>query len=226
MSTINAATNNQQSQASTTTSNTASQTGAEKMGDEFNNFLKLLTAQVRNQDPLSPLDSTQFVEQLATFSSLEQQVRGNSSLESIAGMIGDLHAMFASDWIGKTVTVESSWVPYSGDAVSFKVNAPETVDKAILNITNSAGETLWTEALDLDEEQYAWDGRTVSGVDASTDEVYQFGIDLFSGTNFVGTVAPQVITQVTDVGTESGTLKIGTSSKLSANVDQVHKVAE
>ncbi|MEM9988284.1 MAG: flagellar hook capping FlgD N-terminal domain-containing protein, partial [Pseudomonadota bacterium] len=45
--------------------------------DEFNQFLQLLTAQVENQDPLEPLDSTQFVEQLATFSSLEEQVQTN-----------------------------------------------------------------------------------------------------------------------------------------------------
>ena len=44
------------------------------IGEEFNSFIQLLTAQVRNQDPLAPLDSTQFVEQLATFSTLEQQV--------------------------------------------------------------------------------------------------------------------------------------------------------
>lgn len=223
MSTINAASSAQQNQTNTTPT---AQSGAEKMGDEFNNFLKLLTAQVRNQDPLSPLDSTQFVEQLATFSALEQQVRGNTSLESIATMIGDLHSMFASDWIGKTVTVESSWVPYSGEDVSFKVNAPEAADTAILNISDSNGETIWTEALDLSDEVHGWSGRTSSGVDATSGDVYQFGIDLYSGTTFLGTVAPQVLTTVTDVGTESGTLKIGTSSNLTANVDQVHKVTD
>lgn len=55
--------------------------------EEFDTFLTLLTAQIRNQDPLAPLDSTQFVEQLATFSNLELQAEGNQTLESIARMM-------------------------------------------------------------------------------------------------------------------------------------------
>ncbi|MEM6649158.1 MAG: flagellar hook capping FlgD N-terminal domain-containing protein [Pseudomonadota bacterium] len=57
--------------------------------DEFNQFLQLLTAQVENQDPLQPLDSTQFVEQLATFSSLEEQVQTNDLLASILSELRD-----------------------------------------------------------------------------------------------------------------------------------------
>ncbi len=56
-------------------------------GEEFSTFLTLLTAQIENQDPLAPLDSTQFVEQLATFSNLELQAKGNKSLELIASLL-------------------------------------------------------------------------------------------------------------------------------------------
>jgi flagellar basal-body rod modification protein FlgD len=55
--------------------------------EDFDTFLTLLTAQVENQDPLAPLDSTQFVEQLATFSALEQQVTTNDHLEKIAALL-------------------------------------------------------------------------------------------------------------------------------------------
>lgn len=221
MSTVTSATN---TQANTTAQQQTGQLSQPQMGEEFDNFLKLLTAQLRNQDPLSPLDSTQFVEQLATFSSLEQQVRGNASLESMASMIGDIHAMFASEWIGKSVTVESSWVPYSGQSVDFMVNAPDAADKAILNIKDSAGETIWTNALDLSDETHSWNGQTLSGVEAQTDQIFEFGIDLYSGTNFLGTAAPQVKTTVTNVANENGTMRVGTSSNLSASVDKVSKI--
>ncbi len=56
-------------------------------GEEFDTFLRLLTAQIRNQDPLAPLDSTQFVEQLATFSSVELQAKSNALLAEIAQML-------------------------------------------------------------------------------------------------------------------------------------------
>lgn len=57
-------------------------------GEDFATFLTLLTAQIKNQDPLAPLDSTQFVEQLATFSGLELQATANNHLENIAAMLG------------------------------------------------------------------------------------------------------------------------------------------
>lgn len=228
MTTVNPAATTQTgtTQSGSNAQQSATEAGQAQMGEEFNNFLQLLTAQLRNQDPLSPLDSTQFVEQLATFSSLEQQVRGNTSLESMASMMGDIHAMFASDWLGKTVTVESSWVPYSEAPVEFKVNAPDSADRAILNIKDSAGETVWTEALDLSDDTHNWRGQKLSGLDAQSGEIFEFGIDLYAGTEFVGTVAPQVMTTVTDVANENGTLRIGTSSSLSASVDKVHKVSE
>jgi len=56
-------------------------------GEEFSTFLSLLTAQIQNQDPLAPLDSTQFVEQLATFTNLELQAKGNQSLDLIAALL-------------------------------------------------------------------------------------------------------------------------------------------
>ncbi len=196
----------------------------QQFGEEYNSFLKLLTAQVRNQDPLSPLDSTQFVEQLATFSALEQQVKGNTSLESIASMIGDLHSMLASDWLGQTVAVESSWVPYSGETVQYKIDAPVEADEAILNIRNSAGETVWADQLDLEDETFSWDGETQSGIPATAQELFEFGIDLYSEGQYIGTVAPQVITTVTNVGNESGSLMLGTDSHLTTDLSKVRKV--
>ena len=71
-------------EASASTSTAAAQA---ELSEEFTQFLSLLTAQVENQDPLSPLDSTAFVEQLATFSSLEQQVQTNSLLKDILAAV-------------------------------------------------------------------------------------------------------------------------------------------
>lgn len=62
-------------------------TSTNATGEEFQTFLTLLTAQIKNQDPLAPLDSTQFVEQLATFSSLELQAKGNQTLDQIVALL-------------------------------------------------------------------------------------------------------------------------------------------
>ena len=80
-------------------SSSNSAVSAATIGEDFDTFLQLLTAQIRNQDPLAPMDSTQFVEQLATFSSLEQQVETNKTLESIASMIGNLVTSDGRTWV-------------------------------------------------------------------------------------------------------------------------------
>ena len=214
-----------QTQTQTNTQTTADTGATAAIGEEFMTFIHLLTAQVKNQDPLSPMDSTQFVEQLATFSALEQQVKSNESLGSIATMIGDLHAMLASEWLGQKVAVESSWVPYSGDPIEYSVDKPDGADRAVLTISDAEGEALWSETLDLDEATHTWDGKLQSGEQAALDTLFEFGIEMYSGDTYLGTVAPKVITTVTDVGSENGAMRIGTASHLTSNLDSVEKLA-
>lgn len=204
----------------------AESASASGMGEEFNSFIQLLTAQVRNQDPLSPMDSTQFVEQLATFSTLEQQVRGNESLASIATMMSDLHAIIASEWLGQKVSIESSWLPYQGDPIEFTFDMPDEADKAVLTIRDSDGEVVWTETLDPDEESQVWSGQTQDGGEIPPDSLLQFSIDLYAGTEYGGSVAPRVITTVTNVGTEYGEMRLGTSAKLSSDIGGVRKISD
>lgn len=194
------------------------------MGREFESFIRLLTAQIRNQDPMSPLDSTQFVEQLATFSALEQQVRSNVSLESIATMIYDMGSLIAGQWLGKTVSFESSWIPYTGSDIEFSADIPAGTDHSALTIRDSNGQVIWTETLAPGASSYSWDGRTSSGATVPVDSVLQFRIDTYKDNQQTGSIAPRVITTVTSVGSEDGALRVGTSSKLSADLASVQIV--
>lgn len=218
MSTVTNTTTTQATQQSS-----ASSAATQQFGEEFNNFIKLLTAQVQNQDPLSPMDSTQFVDQLATFSSLEQQVQTNSSLGGISSLIGDLHTMFASEWLGETVTIESSWVPYTGSEIRYLTNSPEGADSAYLTVRNSDGELIWSEQLDSDSSVHTWNGQTNSGETIAEDELFEFSIDYYKGSEYISLGAPQLITTITEVGSENGTLRFGTSSHLSADLYSVTK---
>jgi flagellar basal-body rod modification protein FlgD len=208
-----------QSQTQTSSSSAAT----EQFGQEFNNFIKLLTAQVQNQDPLSPMDSTQFVDQLATFSSLEQQVQTNSALAGISSLIGELHTMFASEWLGETVTVESSWVPYTGSEIRYLANTPEEADNAYLTVRNSEGDLVWSEKLDIEDGVHTWNGQTNSGDTITEDEIFEFNVDFYRGEEYIGLGAPRIITTITDVSSENGALRFGTSSHLSADLTSVSK---
>ena len=184
---------------STTTSSATSSTGTTaEIGKEFNSFIQLLTAQVKNQDPLSPMDSTQFVEQLATFSSLEQQVRANTNLENIGSLVGDLYSIVASDWVQQNVPVATSWVPFSGDAVDFVLDLPDAVDQAILTVSDSDGNVVWTETLDPGEDSYTWAGELQASDDVAPNGDYEFAISAFQEGVHIGTVAPRVVTYTSE----------------------------
>lgn len=194
------------------------------IGSEYNSFIKLLTAQVRNQDPLSPMDSTQFVEQLATFSSLEQLVNSNTALTNIASMISDLNGLMASQWLGEEVTFASSFMPFTGNDAVFSYEAPEGTTKSTLTVKDADGNAVWTETLDADETVFSWDGRLTGGGTATEDDMYEFVIDYYEDNSFKGTAIPNVITKVTDIISDGGTLRLGTASGLTVDLAQARKL--
>ncbi len=205
--------------------NTPSSTGQPAIGEEFNSFLKLLTAQMRNQDPLAPLDSTQFVEQLATFSALEQQVRSNSSLEIIATMMNDMTGLLASQWLGQAVSIEAPRLPYTGTNVNFSIAPPSGTERSILTIKDADGQAVWTEELDPDSDVHTWDGRLLSGGMATSGQVYDFSISNYgAGNELLGNTSPHVITTVTSISSEGGVLIANTAAQLASELGKVKKI--
>jgi flagellar basal-body rod modification protein FlgD len=79
-----------------------------QLGDDYTQFLSLLTAQVQFQDPLEPVDSTQFIAQLAQLSQVEQAVQQNSQLETLTNQISGLLNLGGTDLLGRSVTVQSN----------------------------------------------------------------------------------------------------------------------
>jgi flagellar basal-body rod modification protein FlgD len=79
-----------------------------ELGEDYNKFLTLLTAQISNQDPLAPVDSTQFVAQLAQLSQVEQAVQTNSKLETLTNQIAGLMNLGGTDLLGREVSVSSN----------------------------------------------------------------------------------------------------------------------
>lgn len=226
MSEINPVTatgNSAASNAAATGSSTAIDTST--ISEDFDTFLQLLTAQIQNQDPLAPLDSTQFVEQLATFSSLEQQVETNKTLESIASMIGDLHSALANEWLGEEVAVASKHVAYEGKPVEFEVPPGFDYDQAVLSVTDSQNNIVWQEALDASKTRHSWDGSVLDQAAAANQGVYQFQVDLFSNGNPIATTQAEIISKITTLANEDGQLKLGTDNHLTTDLNNVRKVS-
>ncbi len=207
-------------QNTSSSSNSVFQT--DEVGEQFDTFLNLLVAQIENQDPLSPLDSTQFVEQLATFTGLEQQAEANNSLTFMANLLDEFFGLAANEWIGETVEVESSFVPYTGDTVNYTANIPADAETAIFVVHDRNGNALYSEQIDPSDANWSWDGTLTDGTEAPED-VYGISIELYADGQFLGHLAPNLITEVTEASIENGELRLGFENRLTEYAKNVQK---
>ncbi|MEL6233819.1 MAG: flagellar hook capping FlgD N-terminal domain-containing protein [Pseudomonadota bacterium] len=140
----------------------ATQQGAGTVADsitgDFETFLTLLTAQLKNQDPLNPADSTEFVAQLASFSSVEQQVQTNEKLDQLITALGDETAAGLADWIGLEVST-AGLAPYDGTPLSLVTEPVKTADIATLVIRDETGAIVGRQTVDPTQSELVWSGE-------------------------------------------------------------------
>lgn len=171
-------TTNYASQTATTADSKATLSLSD-LGEDYTRFLTMLTAQIQYQDPLEPMDSTQFVSQLAQLSQVEQAVQTNSNLESLSVQVATLAELSGANMIGREVTVASDKVvledgetqsyfqlAYAATAVSAEIRDP--LDRVVRTMSGLSGEAGESIALD-------WDGLDDSG-NPQLDGAYTFTI--------------------------------------------------
>jgi flagellar basal-body rod modification protein FlgD len=129
-------------------------------------FLKMFLAQVTNQDPLNPMDNTEFTAQLATFSQLEQLTQIAESMEGIGRMEAAIERNTVLSYIGRDVTIAGNKVPVTnGSTGSISYTMEKTGDVRVI-ITNDKGVTVATEELGFLTEgrhTYVWKGTDMWG---------------------------------------------------------------
>jgi flagellar basal-body rod modification protein FlgD len=138
-------------------------------GLDKNAFLKLLVAQMKNQDPLKPMDNTEFVAQLAQFSNLEQVMGINSRLDTLTAQGQGLQNTEIAGLVGKTVTVngKSIGLDGSGGAASFGFTLGASSDQTTITISDSSGKVVRTidgGVRPAGLVKMAWDGKNDAGV--------------------------------------------------------------
>ena len=164
---------------STNTAQSRVNAGGQMMASNFETFLSLLTAQLRNQDPLSPVDSNQFTAQLTQMAGVEQQLLTNDLLTSLlaAQQVGGLGE--AAQYIGKEATAAWSAVKFQDGKASWSYELASDAKDATLQVLNSAGQVVWTgKATELKQgvHDFSWDGKTTGGGQAVEDGVYTLKI--------------------------------------------------
>lgn len=120
--------------------------GGTVLSSDFETFLIMLTTQLQNQDPLNPLQSSDFAVQLATFSGVEQQVKTNDLLSSLATSLASSSMAQMATWIGKEVRTDGP-AYFDGAPITLYPDREPGTDQSFLVVKDAAGRTVARESL-------------------------------------------------------------------------------
>lgn len=151
--------------------------------DIQNRFLTLLVTQLRNQDPLNPMDNAAMTTQLSQISTVTGIEKLNTMLSSLVDSFANTQAIQATEMIGKGVLVPGSKMSLAKGAAYGGVSLPSAADKVTVTILNSAGTVVQTENLGAHEAgnfAFSWDGKTAAGTTAP-DGNYTFKVEAMQG---------------------------------------------
>ncbi|WGR93960.1 flagellar biosynthesis protein FlgD [Bradyrhizobium sp. ISRA443] len=143
-------------------SNSASST-TKGIADNFQTFLTLLTTQLQNQNPLDPLDTNQFTQQLVQFAGVEQQLKSNDQLKSLIEIEKSAQSTQALVYVGNTVAVDGSKAQFDKSA-TWNLTASQATS-ATITITSSTGQTAYSGNFNLNQgnASFVWDGKGTDG---------------------------------------------------------------
>ena len=163
---------------------TSTQSGAAqaKLNQDLNQFLNLLVTQLKNQDPLDPMDANEFTSQLVEFASVEQQIYANANLEELVSLQNASQNVAMVDYLGHSIEYFGDTVNLENGSVEFSYTFDTNATKASISITDGDGDVVFTADAETEAgiHYFTWDGMddnnmqledgtytvTVSGLDA------------------------------------------------------------
>lgn len=187
-------------QASATTPPPQGRNGV--LNSDFETFLKMLTTQMRNQDPLNPVESSDFAVQLATFSTVEQQVRTNDLLTDLGARITTLGLGQLSGWIGLEARAHVP-VAFHGQPVRVTATVDPIADAAQLVVTDAQGSVVQTLPIPPVSGPVEWTGRDETGRRLPEGR-YQISAQSFAAGAIIGREEIEVEGRITEARLEAG----------------------
>jgi flagellar basal-body rod modification protein FlgD len=147
----------------TTTPSAAASDGA-MIANNFQTFLQLLTTQLKNQNPMDPLDTNQFTQQLVQFAQVEQQMKSNSQLEALLNLEKAAQSTVALAYVGQTVVVDGSTAALGSTGATWSMTLAKPSTTKVV-ITDSTGQTAYTGtfAMQAGTQNFTWDGKGNDG---------------------------------------------------------------
>ncbi len=151
--------------AASTTTTSAAATSQQQLSANFDTFLTLLTTQLQNQDPLQPMDSNQFTQQLVEFSQVEQQINSNKNLESLISLTKNQTNVNAVSYLGKTLTMTDGTGALQDGQVKWAYSLDSDAAAANLIVSDSQGHTVYSASAEKSAGLHAftWNGQDNTG---------------------------------------------------------------
>jgi flagellar basal-body rod modification protein FlgD len=176
---------------------TSGSSAMNQLSGNFDTFLQLLTTQLQNQDPLSPMDSNQFTQQLVEFSQVEQQIDSNTNLQTLISQGTSQSGAYATSYLGKTVTVSGGQGALTNGQAQWNYNLAAAATSTTLTVTNASGQAVFTGSgqTTAGNNTFSWNGEDNNG-NQLPDGTYTLSVSASNS----GTA---VTTAVTSAGTVS-----------------------
>ena len=163
---------------------------ATALSSDFETFIRMLTAQMKNQDPLNPIESADFATQLATFSGVEQQVKTNELLSGLGAQIGALGVAQLASWIGMEGRAVAP-VQYDGSPVTLTISGNALADRHEFVVRDVFENEVQRFEVSGVQQEIAWQGRDSEG-NLLPSGTYQVSVEAFSGNERIATMPSQV----------------------------------
>lgn len=135
------------------------------IADNFDTFLQMLITQLKNQNPLEPMDTNQFTQQLVQFTSVEQQLKTNEFLEAMMMTSQNTVNAQAVSYVGKTVTASGASTDLVDGTAAWVYRIDSPAENTTVTIKDANGNTVYTDQLSLSAgtDHIVWDGTTSTG---------------------------------------------------------------
>jgi flagellar basal-body rod modification protein FlgD len=209
--------------AANSTSGSSTGVDGKTLAANFQTFLQLLTTQLKNQNPLDPLDTNQFTQQLVQFAQVEQQLKSNDQLATLVSLEKSAQSTYAMAFVGSTVAVDGTTSELKNGSAQWNLTATRPAT-ATVNVTNATGQTVYTGnfTVQAGTTNFVWDGKGNNGTQWP-DGAYKIAVTGKDATGSTVAISTEVqgVVDAVDLTQNPPLLSIGQQS---FTVDKVKRV--
>ena len=197
-----------------------------KLQEDLNRFLNLLITQLKNQDPLDPLDANEFTSQLVQFASVEQQIYQNANLEKLLNLQQGSQVADMVNYLGTTIEATGQQFTLENGKAEFTYSLGAQADGVTIAIRDAAGLSVYSQdgETDIGKHRFTWEGQSSGGL-PQPDGAYTVVVSALDRAGKLQDVAHTVFGRVTGAGAEDGLVSLFMGD-VNVSMDKVLSVKE